>query len=84
MTAKAFEDKQTAGQNRGQRDPSTWTEKAERTVFVRVYKRRFLRKYDLPYDLVKQGKKAKNRRVAIIPVERDAKRVSQGGLEPPA
>ena len=29
--------------------------KAERTVFVRVYKRRFLRKYDLPYDLVKQG-----------------------------
>ena len=55
MTAKAFEDKQTAGQNRGQRDPSTWTEKAERTVFVRVYKRRFLRKYDLPYDLVKQG-----------------------------
>ena len=29
--------------------------KAERTVFVCVYKRRFLRKYDLPYDLVKQG-----------------------------
>ena len=24
-------------------------------VFVRVYERRLLRKYDLPYDLVKQG-----------------------------
>ena len=32
-----------------------WTEKDTEWLFVRVYERRLLRKYDLPYDLVKQG-----------------------------